>query len=948
MSDDGLATPYDPNSASMVQYLMSINPELAMQLAPMLSPLNQGMVAGLAPDAGKLGTTGATNYVQDALSLNFDDALAAYGGAGAYAEGAFNPVTSTNVVETPGRRRLLQAMQQGTSIDSIIARHLFEGGTASDAFADINRKIQDAVKAGENATEDQQILLAQLPPSSNPNAIPGEVSSYDLSGVMDLARDMEQLAMSDPPEGTFAPTYAPDGTMISPGGERRWITDEQGNEVLVETTSKPSEVAQQYIDQGLSLPTDQYTPEGLLGKEWQDAAGALAGSREVQDAASRAMRMYQQNPQLAARQSEINEIPYGEPTNNAMRAQAPAPVVDPNANPYTTGTQGAYSEPTTTISGSISGGPGTSVLTPESVMAGTYVPAANMTDQAANVSPYDSDLGRPLRELMATLATPDQQQLLQILGQSPAVQTAAQTGPPPQPPYNPLPGNPPMAPPVVDPNAPPDVYGSDLGRPLAELQAQLGGGPGRSRRIMPQGKMLGGTEPEPPAPGTVDWANSIPGAQYNQPGAMGPPTVPPPNTTAPGLVSNPPDFYAYQGGYSPEGPQPTPDQILSILGQQPAGALGSPAWQNLLTQSINSSGQNLLPPSENERNQILGQTPGQPQQPGVLGIGDYLTQYVMGGGTQPHAGPPPQPPYNPLPGNPPPAGPSPGITYTGPLQPNANLLQQILGQQPTPPPGAPPGDMNTPQDLAAFLASAPPMANDPNRRTNNNPTAYSTGSPVMDMGAPAVNRPGGRGNNTPTSRVSGDPRGILDQLWRQPGAQRTSATPTSRTERPALTQQMLQTILGQTPTAPQGGGSGAPSSGALWQQMWQEAQQPTAPRYDPLSSANAGSQDRDRGTPGTGRNRTDDEGLREYNRGVGERAGRARRSAQRNLGFRQEDVDAWKAAVANNQRERSYYGAEYGRAAGLAYLMQRSGIRPLDRELAARGAVASGMGLRRS
>jgi hypothetical protein len=89
--------------------------------------------------------------------------------------------------------------------------------------------------------------------------------------------------------------------------------------------------------------------------------------------------------------------------------------------------------------------------------------------------------------------------------------------------------------------------------------------------------------------------------------------------------------------------------------------------------------------------------------------------------------------------------------------------------------------------------------------------------------------------------------------------------------------------------------------------------------------------------------------LLDYNRGVGERATDARNAARKNLGYRQEDVDAWKKSVdaARNYRS-TYYGEEYGRAAGLAYLLRRAGIRPLDRELAARGAAASATGLRPS
>lgn len=106
------------------------------------------------------------------------------------------------------------------------------------------------------------------------------------------------------------------------------------------------------------------------------------------------------------------------------------------ANPYATGMPGAYSPLSSANSGSISGGPATSVLSPESVMAGTYGVALNQTDQAANVSPYDSSLGDPLRRLNAELAA-------QTGG---PVQPTVPSSPPPNPPMGGF-GNPPEYPP---------------------------------------------------------------------------------------------------------------------------------------------------------------------------------------------------------------------------------------------------------------------------------------------------------------------------------------------------------------------------------------------------------------------------------------------------------------------------------------------------------------------
>jgi len=546
--------------------------------------------------------------------------------------------------------------------------------------------------------------------------------------------------------------------------------------------------------------------------------------------------------------------------------------------------------------------------------------AANPGAQAPPQAAAAPAAAAPAAAAPAPAAMPDLQQLLGILGQQPGVQAAA--GP--------------------DLTAQAAAQGNDV----SDLNVSgYGGGFGRSRQLMPQDKMLGGTEPQPPTPGTVDWANAIPGAQYNAPGAMGPPMPgQPPPQPAPE-----PDWYAYQGGYSPQGPTGTTAPAL-VNNTQMGPIPGSPEWLEMQgpgqfqgwptatdALSYQNNQRHLNYPDQPEYNALAGGSANAgslPQGGGVLGIGDYLNQYVLGGGTQPHAGPPAQPAYNPLPGNPPApntsartgAEPSEGVrevqqitpTYTGPLQPNIGLLTQILGQQP-----------------------ARPLS-----ENEMLPQSEQVGRGVYSGG---VNRwSGNRSERTGAEPSEGAPRHVTAQLVQAIlGQQPETASNTSR-----------RTGAEPSESAPRGGASGAPASGALWKQLWQQAQQAGSTydplssanagsrgeRYDPLSSANAGSQ-RDQ-TAGTGRSSNRE--LTLYNEGVGERAGKARRSAQRNLGFRQEDVDRWKAAVATNQRERSYYGAEYGRAAGLAYLMQRAGIRPLDRELAARGAVASGMGLRPS
>jgi hypothetical protein len=108
---------------------------------------------------------------------------------------------------------------------------------------------------------------------------------------------------------------------------------------------------------------------------------------------------------MAALQNRLN------PTNGKGSILGGVGSYDPlssattDNNPYAPDTPGTYNPLTSANTGSISGsGPATNILSPESVFRGTYAPALNQTDQAANVSPYDSDLGRPLQNLYEQLA----------------------------------------------------------------------------------------------------------------------------------------------------------------------------------------------------------------------------------------------------------------------------------------------------------------------------------------------------------------------------------------------------------------------------------------------------------------------------------------------------------------------------------------------------------------
>ncbi len=265
MTDDfGYGSPYaddeeynpslDPAYLQMMmQYLMGAGGPMM----PSMNPAQVDTLYGAVP--GSLNPTQQGNYLQDYLSIMLDPAVAAMGGSGAYGSDAFAPTANYTPVPTPGRDQLLRYTQMPGTIEAYVAEQILSGGSASSALGE----LQQAFEANP---EDPEVagLVQQLPMTQESGAW-----ETDWAGASQNFLAMQQTYMSDPTPGTTGPILDPEtGEVIAPGEEIVQMMDAAGNPVLVRVEQEASPAAEWYRERGLSLPTDQYTPEDLMGPEW--------------------------------------------------------------------------------------------------------------------------------------------------------------------------------------------------------------------------------------------------------------------------------------------------------------------------------------------------------------------------------------------------------------------------------------------------------------------------------------------------------------------------------------------------------------------------------------------------------------------------------------------------------------------------------------------------------
>ncbi len=288
---------------AMLQYLLGGgSPDM-----PYLNTAQAQTIYGAVPPSLNPGQQG--NYLQDYLSIMMDPAVAAMFGSGAYGSDAFAPTATYEQVSTPGRDQLMRYLSRPGTIEAYIAEQILSGGTAASAVAE----LQQAHEANPDDPE-VSALVGQLPMQEGDT---GWETDWTAAG--ERFRSMEQTFMEDPVPGTRGAIIDPEtGEVISPAEEVVEMVDEQGNPVLMRVEQEASPMAEWFRKRGLSLPTDTYTPEDLLGQQWAQGQGLVDDARTAFEQAS---QEYLAAEEAAARPSHDAEALAANMFSPGMMAQ---------------------------------------------------------------------------------------------------------------------------------------------------------------------------------------------------------------------------------------------------------------------------------------------------------------------------------------------------------------------------------------------------------------------------------------------------------------------------------------------------------------------------------------------------------------------------------------------------------------------------------------------------
>lgn len=281
---DDYAQPYGFDANALVNYLIQIGQPGLISSLPSLGLGGLDLAGGLAPLAEDLGTTSATNYAQDLIQMAFDPYVGGISGIGGFAPGSFESTYTYNPVDQPGRRQLETLSLNTDSVEGYIARELLDGKTPLQIRSALTKLI-DQWKDTDPAEIPPEIanIIDQIPHNYFTDEQTGIITDRgpDLDKIEGVANDLNSLAAEDPQPGVNAAIVDPNtGAIITP--ERTLQYDANGN--LVEVEEHPSELAQKYRDAGIPLPTEEFTPDYLMGADWaqmRDAYEATYGNPEV-------------------------------------------------------------------------------------------------------------------------------------------------------------------------------------------------------------------------------------------------------------------------------------------------------------------------------------------------------------------------------------------------------------------------------------------------------------------------------------------------------------------------------------------------------------------------------------------------------------------------------------------------------------------------------------------
>ena len=224
----------------------------------------------------------AYNTMQDLGAMTVDNALAMYGGPGAYGAGAFEgrDVPIGQPLDFKGGRYVDMLAQSGTGYESYLAQKIQGGMSPGAAIADMWRFIQtpgDEEVDPEQASA-KQALIASLPPGvAQLNALgqpqpgagkrgdyttpEGLAASFDVQGVQKLASDLFERKASDP-----VANYVDPQTGLPYAGSKR----------------EESPITERYRAAGIPTPDESYLDEQWLNAPLSEESQIGRAQREAQ------------------------------------------------------------------------------------------------------------------------------------------------------------------------------------------------------------------------------------------------------------------------------------------------------------------------------------------------------------------------------------------------------------------------------------------------------------------------------------------------------------------------------------------------------------------------------------------------------------------------------------------------------------------------------------------
>lgn len=886
------------------------------------------------------------NYNQDWLSVQADSSAAALAGPSAYNRDAFRPTSTYSIVDTPGYQQLMAYAARGTNTpEGFIAQEIMSGGTASSAIAALQQNYTRAAADGTLDAPENAVLRAI--PMGVPDQFDGTITP-DWGGLTQRMTDVEQAYMTDPSASPGGGYLDPETGEMIDIGQRRTIIGPDGRPTLVDVETEPSEQSQWFTDQGLSQPSEQYTPGDLLPPEWSDnEQQSFAMQQAMMDLFNAEAHPESFNPPdtSSGKDQYANTAPTFDKGGGAV--EGTGFLADQPLDLNESRVERAKGEPgdpmSYTTAPLATGSPVEMAIAAGKALPGAAQAAGSWWGQHGG-SAVDTILGAAggLWNAYQGQEDPRSQMAGQYTGGQPSTwdpngaaeqdwlaQVAAQgqggtsvegfmgVGGPQQ----------------LDPQT---VAMVNLMAQSTLDQAGPSGGFGRSR-MLPQDKMLGGTEPPPPpAPGTVDWSQAIPGAQYNEPGAMGPPM--PGGGIPPGADQRTSDFEAQRAAQfalpflSSARTGPEPSEAVP-----PPNALDSPAWQALLQQSLDLHRQRTGPePSEG--------APVNP--PGVLGIGDWMNQMVLHPQAQPS---PPGPAMNasgrtgpePSEGTPPENALN-SLAWQELLQRSRDLSDQRTGPEPSEGVrNAPPSVPVPSQGLGGFGAPAPYGPGEQWRAQLNQSTPQTGVDYELPSGVP-INRPttdqmvamlmgvnGARNTSTRTGAEPSEAPASSQAGWDRANARR-------RANEDAIAGGAVSSGLGfvnkgDDANTLMGMAMSQPGKQPSW---WEQNMHPSW--WQEATGRGVGGDDNDQQTRVSGSRRSQKSG---------DKGGQRPRMTSYKPPQRQTaELSRWRsdtqAAINSRRRDQQQnYGADFGRAAAIAYMLGQQGVTPLSTQTAARRAV---------